>query len=484
MLEFIKKLTAVLFYASIPLFVPFLYSIYLGDDAWIPIGLTILVLASPAVPQVISGIVDNIVNFLKSMLNPETPFNYAAIINTEMMRREVDTLTLGEILTVTSMVWLLVPIICTIPYLYYGIAPVDAFFESMSGWTSTGLSALPSLEGLPHSLILFRSITQWVGGLGIAVLILTAVKGKEALRFLKAEGRAAAGIGIAETVNLIFRTYLVLTVVGVALLMFTGIDVFNAVNLTFSGISNGGFFPFDSFEFSNAQKVVLALLMFAGATSFLFYRKIWRGEPGKAFLDEEFLLYGLITVSAIGLIVYVGGEELFNTILNTISSIACGGFAIGDLGVMHDFPIYILIILMLSGGMLGSTTGGIKLWRILVIFKAIALQIKAAFLPSGAVQVVKINGSPIDNRTIVESGTFIFTYLLLFLFATGLFVARAYDLEKALFLVASTIGNVGLTTVNIAALSSSAKAFLIALMYLGRIEIFPSLALISYIMGR
>lgn len=484
MLEFIKKLAAVLFYASIPLLIPFFYALYLGEDTWIPIGMTILLMASPALPQVIRGIIDNIRIFIDSILNPEIPFNYAVLVDLKMMRKEVETLTLGEVLTLTSIAWLLVPALSTLPYLYYGFQPVDAFFESMSGWTSTGLSALPSIWWLPESLVLFRSITQWVGGLGIAILILTAVRGREALSFLKAEGRASAEIGTGETVDLIFKTYLALTIVGVALLWASGIDWFNAVNLTFSGISNGGFFPFDSFEFSNVQKLILALLMFGGATSFLFYRKIWKGEPEKAVLDEEFILYAFIVLIAIIFIVGIGGEELFNTILNTISSIACGGFAIGDLSVMHELPIYILIVLMLSGGMLGSTTGGIKLWRILVIFKAIAVQIKAAFLPAGSVQVVKINEVPIESKTVMECGTFIFTYLLLFLFATGVFIAADYGLQNSLFMVASSIGNVGLSTINISAISGAGKAFLIMLMYLGRIEIFPSFALISYILRR
>jgi trk system potassium uptake protein TrkH len=314
------------------------------------------------------------------------------------------------------------------------------------------------------------------------MLILTVVKGKEALSFLKAEGRGTAEIGIGETVGMIFKTYLTLTALGIVLLFILDVDPFNAVNLAFSGISNGGFFPFDSFEFTDIQKSALALLMFAGATSFVFYRNLWKGEPGKSLFDEEFILYVFITVVAILLIVLVGGEDVYNTTLNTISSIAAGGFAIGDLSVLHSFPIYLLVLLMLTGGMVGSTTGGIKLWRILVIIKAIALQIKAAFLPSGSVQVVKINDSPIDDHMIVESAIFVFTYLFLFLFATGMFIIANYSLQNALFLVASAMGNVGLTTITIPAVGEAGKSFLILLMYLGRIEIFPSLALISRIL--
>lgn len=224
--------------------------------------------------------------------------------------------------------------------------------------------------------------------------------------------------------------------------------------------------------------------MFAGATSFIFYRNIWEGNTKKSIFEEEFLLYVLITIAAILLITYVGGEEFYNTVLNTISAIACGGFAIGDLAVLHDFPFYLLILLMLSGGMVGSTTGGIKLGRILVIVKSITNQIRKAFLPSGSVQVVKINGSAINQDAVVESATFVFTYVALFLFASGAFIIADYELEDSLFMVASALGNVGLSTIEIPEIGALGKAFLILLMYLGRIEIFPSLVLINHLMRR
>ncbi len=484
MAEFLRKLTAVMFYASLPMLIPIIYSLFVGDGAWAPIGLTMLLLAFPAMPHILRAAIDDLTNFVKSLLNPDTPFNYSILMDIKEMRREVESLTLGQILTLTSVVWILVPTISTIPYVYYGVPLVDAFFESMSGWTSTGLSSLQTVSNLPSTMILFRSITQWVGGLGIVVLILAVVKGKEAMKFLKAEGRAMTEVGIGETVGIIFKTYSFLTIAGIILLIFLGMNLFEAVNLTFAGISNGGFFPFDNFEFTDIQKFALAILMFAGATSFIFYRNIWEGNSKKSIFEEEFLLYVIITITAILLITYVGGEEFYNTVLNTISAIACGGFAIGDLSVLHDFPFYLLILLMLSGGMVGSTTGGIKLWRILVIVKSIINQIKKAFLPSGSVQVVKINGSAINGHVIVESATFVFTYVALFLFASGVFIIADYNLEDSLFMVASALGNVGLSTIDVPEIGAMGKAFLILLMYLGRIEIFPSLALINHLMRR
>jgi trk system potassium uptake protein TrkH len=400
------------------------------------------------------------------------------------MRKHVETLTLGEIMALTSFAWLLIPTIATIPYLYYGVEPVDAFFESISSWTSAGLTALESVEVLPKSIILFRSVTQWIGGLGIVVLMLTLIKGKEALSFLKAEGLSPSEVGIGKTVGMILKIYITLSILGIAALYLLDISLFDAVNLSLSGVSNGGSFPFDHYEFTNIQKIALAMLMFAGATSFLFYRNISKGKFRKAFFDEEYLLYVSIIIVAIALIYFVGGEEFFNTVLNTISSIACGGYAIGDLSVLHAFPIYILILLMLSGGMLGSTTGGIKLWRILVIIKAVLKHVKAAFLPTGTVQVVKINGKAVREHAVAECTIFVFAYLMIFLFGAGVFIAASYSLQNSLFMVASALGSVGLSTISVAQMPIFEKLFLSLLMYLGRIEIFPSLALISFIVRR
>ena len=133
---------------------------------------------------------------------------------------------------------------------------------------------------------------------------------------------------------------------------------------------------------------------------------------------------------------------------------------------------------------MGSTTGGIKLRRILLVLKTITRNIRAAFLPTGSVQIVKMNGRAVGEEALVESSTFIFAYVLLFLFGCGVFVAIDYGLEDSMFMIASAIGNVGLAVIPIPAMAEGTKIFLIALMYLGRIEIFPSLALIKFLLRR
>ena len=477
------RLTAIMFYAAIPLLVPTAYGYYLGEEVWQVLGITALILMLPALPSLLVGMFKSLKEFLKGVWEwifrrGETPWNYAQFVDLAGIKSRLGELTLGEALALTSLAWIVIPLVCSIPYFYYGMSPMDSFFESMSGWTSTGLSVMEYPEEFPKSLVLFRSVTQWVGGLGIIILMLAVLRGREAKTLLKAEGgRESLDVGIAKTVHTYWKIYFVLSILGVGLLFYLGMGGFDSVNLTLSGISNGGFFPFSHYEFTDAQKFALAGLMFAGATSFVFFRNLSRGKIRKALGDEEFILYVLITVAAIGLIAYVGHEETYNTILNSVSAVACGGFAIGNVAVMHDFSKYMIILLMICGGMYGSTTGAVKLWRILVVGKSILQRIKGAFLPTGAVQVLKVNDTAVGSDAIVESAIFIFSYMALLLFGAGVFIATGEGMVDSLFVAASSLGNVGLSTFPMWALGGAHKAFLILLMYLGRIEIFPSLAL-------
>ena len=478
---FLQKLASVMFYAALPLLIPLLYGLYLGEDV-VGIGITILILTFPFIPGLILTIIRNLKEFVISLFRRETPWNYITMEEISGIKAQIGELGLGEALALTSFAWIIIPAICSLPFLLIGMQPLDAFFESMSSWTSTGLSIVDLPEELSQSMILYRSTMQWVGGLGIIVLMLAVLKGREARWLLKAEGKESLEVGIGKTVKTYWVIYLGLTLLAFGVLVYLGINYFDAVNLTFSGISNGGFFPFSHFDFTELQKYALAGIMLAGATSFVFYRNIINGRIFKAILDEEFIFYVFVIVTSITLIVLIGGEDISNTLLNAVSAVACGGFAIGDIAIMHEFSKYMIILLMLSGGMYGSTTGAIKLWRILVAFKSILLRVKAVFLPSGAVQVVKINKMPVGEEAIIDCVVYIFSYVVIVLFGAGLFMAVGYTITDSLFTVSSALGNVGLSTVAVSALGISGKSFLILLMYVGRIEIFPTLALARFIL--
>jgi len=480
----LRKLAAVMFYASIPLLLALGYSVMNGDGGWIPISATILIMALPAVPQILFGLIDNAMNFVRSVVEKDRPFNYARLVDIDGMKKQVQTLTMGDVLALTAIAWFLVPLVSAIPFIYYGISPVDSLFESMSAWTSTGLSALTTVKLVPPSIIFFRSIAQWVGGLGIVVLILSTAKGREAISFLRAEGRSQTELSIASTVSTIFNVYIGLTVIFIVITFVLGFSLFDSVNLVFSGISNGGFYPFDSYPMTDLQKVDLALMMLAGATSVLFFRNVWQLHFERALADEEFIMYAATFVVAIALAVFLVNEDWFNFALNAAAAIAGGGFAIGNLAALHTYSLYLLILLMLCGGMTGSTTGAIKLWRLLVVGKALWRQVRENFHIGGAVHVVKVNHLPIPDRMILESAIFVFAYIIIFLAASGAFMVGSYGTEDSMFLVATAMGNVGLSTVSIPAVGAAGKVLLIFLMYVGRIEIFPSLALVAFLTRR
>jgi len=478
---FLQKLASVMFYAALPLLIPLLYGLYLGEDVF-GIGITILVLTFPFIPGLIITLIKNAKDFVISLFRKDTPWNYVTMEQIAGIKAQIGDLSLGQALALTSLAWIVIPAICSLPFILLGMGPLDSFFESMSSWTSTGLSIVDLPEDLPQSIILYRSTMQWVGGLGIIVLMLAVLKGREARWLLKAEGKESLEVGIGKTVKTYWIIYLGLTVLAFTLLVYLGINYFDAVNLTFSGISNGGFFPFSHFDFTELQKYALAGIMLAGATSFVFYRNVINGRILKALMDEEFIFYIIVIISSITLIVLIGSEDISNTLLNAVSAVACGGFAIGDISVMHEFSKYMIILLMLAGGMYGSTTGAIKLWRILVAFKSILLRVKAVFLPTGAVQVVKINKMPVGEEAIIDCVVYIFSYVVIILFGAGLFMAVGYTITDSLFTASSALGNVGLSTFAISTLDVSGKSFLILLMYIGRIEIFPTLALARFVL--
>lgn len=483
-MEILRKLAVVMFYASVPLLMAAGYSLINGDDGWMPISATILIMALPAVPQIAFGIIDNAMNLLRSVVEKDRPFNYARLVDIEGMKEQVKTLTMGDVLAITGLSWILVPLIGSIPFMYYGISPIDSVFESMSAWTSTGLSALSTVKLVPPSVIFYRSIAQWVGGLGIVVLILSTTKGREAVSFLRAEGRSQAELSIGSTVSTIFNVYLGLTAIFIVTTLALGFSLFDAVNLVFAGISNGGFTPFDSYPMTDLQKANLAVMMLAGATSVLFFRNIWQLKFERAVADEEFIMYVAVFAGAIALAIFFANENGFSFALDAAAALAGGGFGIGNLQVHHAYSIYLLILLMLCGAMTGSTTGAIKLWRLLVIGKAVWRQVKENVHIGGVVQVIKINNLPIPDRMILESTIFVFAYILIFLAASGAFMVWEYGTEDSMFVVATAMGNVGLSTISIPAVHGAGKLLLILLMYVGRVEIFPSLVLVAFLTRR
>ncbi|MDP2717963.1 MAG: potassium transporter TrkG, partial [Candidatus Micrarchaeota archaeon] len=364
-------------------------------------------------------------------------------------------------------------------YLFSGHYSVEnAFFESMSGWTATGLSFAQDVASFPQSLLFFRSFTQWIGGVGIVLFALLVLRAPAASQLLRAESRDAVALSVVQTAKLIWGIYLVLTLLGVLLLVGSGMDWFSAVNLAMAALATGGFIPTDSLAATALQKLIFVLLMVWGGTAFALHLSAFRREFYKFWENTEYKIMLAAIVLFSLLIVAATAEPLENAFFHVASALSGTGFSLEALGGLGDFGLFLLFLLMISGACSGSTTGAIKLWRTFALLKSLVARVRQVFLPQHAVQVLKVNRKILKQEDVVESGTFVFLYLFVITVAAGILMALGLPALESLFLSASALGNVGLSVgASWFSFPLIGKAVLFVCMWLGRIEILPSLVL-------
>lgn len=478
-------------FVGVALLVPALFAYSQGESMFLPLLLLAFLMILPGLPRLMS----NFGQFARETATgwwhrlqgkpvEGRPWNFAvSLLTLQFIKaKQAERLSRSEALVIASLAWLIIPLVGTIPYMAAGFQMENALFESVSGWTSTGLTTIASPETLPLSLIFFRSFTQWVGGVGIIIFALIVIKAPAASELLKAEGREGIDVGIRNTVNKIWLIYFTLTILGALFLWFSGLTVFQAINMAMAAIATGGFLPSHSLAFTVFQKIIMILIMMAGATSFALHSEFFQGRFQKMVHNTEFKVL-LMAIPLFAVIMYLLGDPLDNAFFNVTAAISTAGFTVENLGGLSDFSKYMLLLLMVSGASSGSTVGGVKLWRMATILKSLRAKIRSFFLPHGTVQVIKVNGKPVSQDQVVESGSFIFLYSLLLLSVAAVFMALGLPSMDAFFTVASALGNVGLTTVSMASLPLVGKAGLMIVMYLGRIEILPSLVLLKYLRG-
>lgn len=399
--------------------------------------------------------------------------------------------------------WLLVSLYGALPYLLCGVCSgfPDAFFESMSGFTTTGASILTDVEAVPKGILFWRSLTQWLGGMGIIVFLVAFLShvGVGANQLFRAEvpGPVADKIKprISEAAKILWLIYLFLTVLETALLWFFGMPLFDALCHAFTTISTGGYSPRNAsigYYDSAAIQWVITIFMFLSGTNFALYYQALRGRSLKAFWrSDEFrcyfsvvLLATLITAVSIRSL-FPGGEALVRAAaFQVVSVITTTGFATADFSLWSPVAQAVLVSLMFIGGCSGSTGGSVKVGRVLILLRQGMLELKRLIHPR-AVLSLKIDGKNISKDLVVNSLEFFFLYLAIAGVATIIMAATGLDLVSAFTSVAATLGNVGpgLGSVgpagNYAAVSAFGKVFLSILMLLGRLEIFTVLVLLS-----
>lgn len=420
---------------------------------------------------------------------------------------------------VVALVWLLVALFGTIPYLLSGnpqlTSPVDALFESMSGFTTTGSSVLTDIPALDDSMLMWRQFTQWVGGMGIVVLALAIlprlrVGGRQALFQTESPGPELATLTgtIRDTARRFVVLYVALTVaeiVVLALLGITGADeqmtYFDAVAHALTTIPTGGFSPLQGSagDLGAASQWAIVPFMILGGTSFaLMYVGFVRRRPSAFARDDEFRAYLVVLAVACALIladvvtsdIASGSTALRESVFNTVSVFTTTGYANADFNLWTALTSFVLVGGMVISASAGSTAGGVKLVRHVVIAKVLRRELDRTLHPE-LVTPVRVSGRAIDERSLNAVVVFGFVYVGTLVLGALLILADAARTDlplspfQAIAAAASTLASVGPglgfagPAGSFAPFSDFSKCVLTALMWLGRIEIIPIVVLFT-----
>ncbi len=404
---------------------------------------------------------------------------------------------------IVSMVWIVFSFFGSLPYIFSGAIPnfTDAFFETMSGFTTTGSSVLNNIEALPHGILFWRSITQWLGGMGIIVLSLAIlpVFGIGGMQLFMAEvpGPTPDKISprIKQTAKTLWGIYMVFTLIETLLLWAGGMSLFDAINHSFTTMATGGF---STKQASIAHwsspfiQYVIIVFMFLAGTNFTLSYFALKGKFSIAFKDEEFKYYGLFVLgftflifSGLLLTTGLGIEPAFrDALFQVVTIITTTGYATADYLTWAPVLTMLIFILFFFGGSAGSTGGGIKIMRIVVLLKNGYYELKRLVHPH-AIIPVKFNKHSVDSKIVTNVLAFFMIYFVIFSISTVIFTLIEPDMESSMGAVATCLGNIGpgLGSVgpadNFYHIKPVGKWFLSFLMLLGRLELFTVLILFS-----
>ncbi len=415
----------------------------------------------------------------------------------ELYRREGFLIVVGG--------WMLASIFGALPYMATGslIHPADALFESASGFTTTGASVMPDIQSNGHGILFWRSFTQWLGGMGIIVLFVALLPelgpGARFLYKLEVPGPTAETLHprVHDTASLLWQIYLGLSAVQTVLLMLAGMDLYDALTHTFSTLSTGGFSPRNAsvaaFQSPWVEVIIVVFMILAGANFSLYYglrqKRGWRSFFG----DPELRIYLLITFGVSALITGVlmssgtyshSPRAFLDSLFQVAGILTTTGFATADYEQWPNTARILIFVLMFVGGCAGSTAGGVKIMRFVIGLKAAAREARLMFSPSHIIAIF-IAGKAVPETVVRSVMGFFFLYFSGWGVGTLLLTIGSPDLETAAGAAIATLGNIGpgLSAVgpsgNFAFFAPWQKIVMVVLMWLGRLEVYALVALMT-----
>ena len=404
---------------------------------------------------------------------------------------------------IVSFSWVVFSFFGSLPYIISGSIPnfTDAFFETISGFTTTGSSILINVETLPHGILFWRSFTQWLGGIGIIVLSLAILPifgiGDTHLFMAESTWLNSEKISpkIRQTAKTLLHIYIFFTLIETILLCIGGMTLFDAINHSLTTMATGGFSTKqDSIAYwdSSFIQYVIIIFMFFGGTNFILFYVLLKGKFRAVLKNEEFKYYsffilGFTFLVFAGLLITtsLGIEKSFrDSLFQVVAIITTTGFATADYLSWAPILTILIFVLFFFGGCTGSTSGGIKIMRITLLLKNSYYELRRMIHPN-AIIPLKFNKHQVDTRIITNIIAFFTFYFLIFAFSTVIFTFFEPNIETSMGAVASSLGNIGpgLGKVgpveNFAYIAPAGKWFLSFLMLLGRLEFFTVLIIFS-----
>ena len=408
--------------------------------------------------------------------------------NSEIKKRDGYLIVVGG--------WLFMTLFGCLPYLISGSIPglTNAFFETMSGFTTTGSTILNDIESIPKSILFWRSMTQWIGGMGIivltiAILPLLGIGGME-LFIAEAPGPTKDKIHprIKETAKRLWIIYFGLTFIETIILMIIGLDFFDALNHSLTTTSTGGFSTkqasIAAFQNPWVEAVIVVFMLLAGTNFTIIYFGL-KMRFNKILKNDEFKWY--ITSIFFVVLVLTTYHSMSNNIsllksfreicFQVVSIITTTGFSTADYTLWGSFMSFVFFLFLFSGASAGSTSGGIKIVRIILLIKNGLLEFKRRLHPKAVIPVI-LNGSSISNQITFNLLAFIFLYLFVFAIGSIFLTALGIDIITSISAVASAVGNVGPGIGNVGPsysfdqIPNVGKWVLSLLMLMGRLELF------------
>ncbi len=411
-----------------------------------------------------------------------------------------------EAMLITALAWIVLSILGCVPFLLAGeiTNPIDAFFETVSGFTTTGSTIIPNLDLISKSSLFWRSFTHWIGGMGVLVFLLALLPIPSAT-FMNLMAAESPGPEVSKlvprvqvTAKYLYLIYIVLTLLEFGILWGSGMAIFDSITLTLGTAGTGGFAVRSSgFEdYTRFQQATIAVFMLLFGINFTWYFFLVNNKWKDAFKMEEVRAYlgiiGLVTLAIVGAVVWTNvdglnnlGDAFHHVFFTVVSLITTTGYATVDFNFWPTVALVLLVMIMFIGACAGSTGGGIKVSRFLVSFKGIRKQFSLISHPK-QVSTVRLDGKPVAHETVRSINTFLAVYLVVFVVCLILVALNGKDLVTTFTAVAATLNNIGPGLGEVgpmgtfAGFSDFSKVVLSFAMLAGRLELFPMLVLLFY----